>query len=161
MERTRTRLLLWIPVALLPLSNLLGAALSEAAWDMRSALPWALFAAAEELFFRWFLLKKLLLDSGEIKTGAAVLLTSAIFSAMHLFNLRTGAPAGEVLAQTVCAFCFSVWAGAAVKRTEQLAVPLLAHVLLNLTACDGVGAIVPLAAHLAVLLDGIQLIGET
>lgn len=158
MERIKRALLLGAPVVLLPLVNALAAVHADAAWDARAALPWVLGAAAEELFFRRFLLKRLLLDTGALRPAAAVLLSAAVFSAMHLFNLRAGMPAAEVLAQALCAFCFSVWAGAAVHRTGRAAVPLLAHVLLNLTACEGVGPAAPLAVHLLVLLDGALLL---
>ena len=79
---------------------------------------------------------------------------------MHLFNLRSGMAVPVVLVQAVCAFCFSVWAGAVVWRRGSVTLPLLAHVLMNLTAFDG-GALLPLAASLITLLDGFFLMSES
>ena len=78
---------------------------------------------------------------------------------MHQFNLRTGADGEEVLVQIVCAFCFSIWAGAVTWKATWL-IPLLAHVLLNATA--GTENIwVGIAVSIAVLVDGILLMKGT
>ena len=53
-----------------------------------------------------------------------------------------------------------MWAGAAVWRTHSVMIPLLAHILLNLTALEGGGAFLPLAASLITLLDGLFLMAE-
>ena len=160
-QRTRIRFLLWAPVVLLPLSNLLSAILSGAAFDLRNVLPWVAGAVLEELFFRFFLLKKLLLDSARMKSIRAVALVSLLFAAMHLFNLRSDAEASAVLVQAACAFCFAVWAGAAVCGTGSVLIPLFAHVLLNATAFDAVLRIIPLAASALTLIDGIVLLSFT
>lgn len=154
-QGTRIRFLLWAPVVLLPLSNLLSAILSGTAFDLRNVLPWVAGAVLEELFFRFFLLKKLLLDSARMKSIRAVALVSLLFAGMHLFNLRSGQALGLTLTQMLCAFAFSVWAGAVVWRKRSILIPLLAHVLINLTASDGSGALIPLAVNVAVLIDGI------
>ena len=74
---------------------------------------------------------------------------------MHLFNLRAGVSEEEVLVQIVCAFCFSIWAGAVTWKATWL-IPLLAHVLLNATA-GAKNAWFSIAVSIAVLIDGILL----
>ena len=150
--------LIWAPVLLLPLANLIPAVLSGAQYDFSQALIWVVGAVAEELFYRFFLLQKLLLERTELRPRIAIVLVSILFAAMHLFNLRSGLPASLVLVQAVCAFCFSVWAGAVVCRRRSVLIPLLAHMLMNLTAVESTGVLIPMAAGIVVLLDGILLI---
>ena len=157
-QGAKLRFLLWAPVIVLPLSNVLSAILIGAAWDLRSMLPWVVGAVLEELFFRFFLLKKLLLDSARMRPVRAVILVSVLFAAMHLFNLRSGEAVFAVLVQASCAFCFGMWAGAAVWRTGSVLIPLLAHVLLNMTAFDGGPRLVPLAAGILTLIAGLLLL---
>ena len=149
--------LIWAPVVLLPLSNLLSAVNSGVSFDFSQTALWVLGAVAEELFYRFFLLKKLLLDRSGMKGANAVLLVSLLFAVMHLFNLRTGAVLFPVLVQAFCAFCFSVWAGTVVWKKQSLTVPLLAHALLNLTAFEGGAVLIPLAVSIVLLIDGIIL----
>ena len=151
------QLLIWAPVVLLPLSNLLSAVNSGVSFDFSQTALWVLGAVAEELFYRFFLLKKLLLDRSGMKGANAVFLVAVLFAAMHLFNLRTGAGLFPVLAQAFCAFCFSVWAGTVVWKKQSLTVPLLAHALLNLTAFEGGAVLIPLAVSIVLLIDGIIL----
>ena len=150
--------LIWAPVLLLPLANLIPAVLSGAHYDFSQSLIWVVGAVAEELFYRFFLLQKLLLERTELRPRIAIVLASILFAAMHLFNLRSGLPASQVLVQAACAFCFSVWAGAVVWRTRSVMIPFLAHVLMNLTAVDGGGLYIPLTASLVTLVIGILLI---
>ena len=149
--------LIWAPVVLLPLSNLLSAVNSGVSFDFSQTALWVLGAVAEELFYRFFLLKKLLLERSGMKGANAVFLVAVLFAAMHLFNLRTGAGLFPVLAQAFCAFCFSVWAGTVVWKKQSLTVPLLAHALLNLTAFEGGAVLIPLAVSIVLLIDGIIL----
>ena len=149
--------LIWAPVVLLPLSNLLSAVNSGVSFDFSQTALWVLGAVAEELFYRFFLLKKLLLDRSGMKGANAVLLVSLLFAVMHLFNLRTGAVLFPVLVQAFCAFCFSVWAGTVIWKKQSLTVPLLAHALLNLTAFEGGAVLIPLAVSIVLLIDGIIL----
>ena len=151
------QLLIWAPVVLLPLSNLLSAVNSGVSFDFSQTALWVFGAVAEELFYRFFLLKKLLLDRSAMKPANAVLLVSLLFAVMHLFNLRTGAGLFPVLVQAFCAFCFSVWSGTVVWKKQSLTVPLLAHVLLNLTAFEGGGVFISLAVSIVLLIDGIIL----
>ena len=151
------QLLIWAPVVLLPLANLLFAFHSGVSFDFSQTALWVLGAVAEELFYRFFLLKKLLLERSGMKGANAVFLVAVLFAAMHLFNLRTGAGLFPVLAQAFCAFCFSVWAGTVVWKKQSLTVPLLAHALLNLTAFEGGAVLIPLAVSIVLLIDGIIL----
>ena len=152
------QLLIWAPVLLLPLANLIPAIVSGVNYDFSQSLVWVLGAVAEELFYRFFLLRKLLLERSELKPGWAVLLISLLFAGMHLFNLRSGMPVSLVLLQAFCAFCFSIWAGAVVWKTRSVMIPLLAHVLMNLTAFESSDLYISFAASLLTLVIGILLI---
>lgn len=155
------QLLIWIPVFLLPVSNLLSVGFVSAAdYEMARTLAWVIGAVAEELFYRFFLLQKLLLRRSALRPRVSIVLVSVLFAGMHLFNLRSGMAVPAVLMQAGCAFCFSVWAGAVVWKTRSVMIPLLAHVLMNLTALEGVGRLIPLAASLITLLDGFFLMAE-
>lgn len=147
----------WLPVILLPAGNVLADLTGSRSWDVRLLLFSLLGAVAEELFFRFFLLKLLFLP--RMKPVRAILLVSVLFAAMHLLNLRAGAGLAETLVQAAFALCFSVWAGAVVWRTRSVLIPLLAHVLLNLTAAAEIPW-VSLLIGLAVLLDGLILIKD-
>jgi len=152
------QLLIWAPVLLLPLANLIPAIVSGVNYDFSQSLVWVFGAVAEELFYRFFLLRKLLLERSELKPGLAVLLISLLFAGMHLFNLRSGMPVSLVLLQAFCAFCFSIWAGAVVWKTRSVMIPLLAHVLMNLTAFESSDLYISFAASLLTLVIGILLI---
>ena len=149
--------LIWAPVVLLPLSNLLVAIYSGVSFDFSQTALWVLGAVAEELFYRFFLLKKLLLERSGMKGANAVLLVSLLFAAMHLFNLRSGMIVSSVLVQAFFSFCFSVWAGTVVWKKQSMTVPLLAHGLLHRTAVEGGGVLIPLALSIVLLIDGIIL----
>ena len=151
------QLLIWAPVVLLPLANLLSAFHSGVSFDFSQTALWVLGAVAEELFYRFFLLKKLLLERSGMKGANAVFLVAVLFAAMHLFNLRSGMIVSSVLVQAFFSFCFSVWAGTVVWKKQSMTVPLLAHVLLNLTAFEGGGVLIPLALSIVLLIDGIIL----
>lgn len=157
-EKTKLQFLIWAPVLLLPLSNLLSSKIAPATdYDLTQTSVWVFGAVAEELFYRFFLLQKLLLERSKLRPQVSIVLISLLFAGMHLFNLRAGMTVSAVLVQAFCASCFSVWAGAAQWRTHSVMVPLLAHVLMNLTAFDGNGSLIPLAASLITLLDGLIL----
>ena len=161
-SKTKLQILIWAPVLLLPLANLISAGFVPAVdYDLTQTSVWVIGAIAEELFYRFFLLQKLLIERAKLRPRFSILLISLLFAGMHLFNLRSGMTVSMVLVQAVCAFCFSVWAGAVVWRTHSVMIPLLAHVLMNLTAFDGGGALLPLAASLITLLDGFFLMSES
>lgn len=158
-SNTKLQILIWSPVFLLPLANLLSSGLAFAAdYNLTQTAVWVIGAVAEELFYRFFLLKKLLLERTELRPRLSILLVSVLFAAMHLFNLRSGTAVSAVLVQVACAFCFSVWAGAVVVKKRSVLIPLLAHILMNLTAFEGGGTLLPLAASLATLIFGLVLI---
>lgn len=160
------RILLWLPVLLLPLANLITTTVTResvfAAYTAPStlipflpaAVVYILGAVAEELFYRWFLLKKVFFETTKLKPVLSILIVSALFAAMHLWNLQTS-PA--VLLQVFSAFCFSIWAGAVVWRTDRNWIPLIAHVLLNATAGGAEIAWVSVMISVVVLTDGIWL----
>ena len=160
---------MWFPVLLLPLANLITAAVMgtsvAVAYMMPStllpllpsAVVFILGAVTEELFYRWFLLKKVFFETTKLKPILSILIVSALFAAMHLWNLQTSPANLPVLLQVFFAFCFSVWAGAAVWRTDRILIPLIAHVLLNATAADAEIAWVSVLVSIAVLADGIWL----
>lgn len=148
----KTRII--FPVFLLPASNLLSAAFLPIVFDAHGFFFSLLGAIAEEFFFRGFLLKTIFLP--RIKPCLAVLITAILFAAMHLFNLQNGTAFPIVLLQMFCAFCFSVWAGAVVWRNGSIRIPLLAHLLLNLTAVTEEG-LVPAVVSFFVLADGVLL----
>ncbi|MBQ3703139.1 MAG: CPBP family intramembrane metalloprotease [Oscillospiraceae bacterium] len=155
MERSlREKILVWLPVLMLPAFNIILAIITGASYDAHNAIRWAAGAVAEELFFRGFLLKTIFLP--RIKPVLAIILVSALFAAMHLINLRNGTPFHAILPQMLCAFCFSMWAGAVVWRKGSILIPLLAHVLLNATAVTE-GSLIPVLASAVVLVDGILL----
>ena len=126
-----------------------------------SAVIWSLGAIAEELFYRFFLLRTVFLR--KISPVPAILLTSVFFAGMHIFNLRAGQPVDVTLVQVFEAFCFSIWAGAVTWKSTWL-IPLLAHVLVNATA--GAAAEVATAGviwvevlvSMVVLVDGVILV---
>ena len=148
----KQKVLYWLPLCILPTSNILISLIMKQ--PMTPALPYIFGAVVEELFFRWFLLKTILLP--RMKPVMAILLVSFLFAGMHLFNLRAGAGIANTLVQMIFAFCFSIWAGAMTWKSTWL-IPLMAHVLLNLTATADMMWI-SLIAGMAVLADGILLI---
>ncbi len=145
---------LWLPVILLPAGNLLLALRAPGALDPRLMLRSLVGAVAEEVLFRGLVLKTILLP--RVRPGVAIGAAAALFAASHLLNLRSGAPVFPVLVQVFCAFGFSVWAGAVVWRRNSLLIPLLAHLLLNLTAVAE-GTLLPLIISAIVLADGVAL----
>lgn len=156
MSIDKERVLYWLPVILLPAGNLLMLCFAPVSVNARTLLPSLIGAVTEELFFRWLLLKTVLLP--RIKSKPAILLVSVLFAVMHLLNLRNGTSLPDVLVQMLCAFCFSVWAGAVTWQSTWL-IPLLAHVLVNLTAITD-ETLLPILVSVAVLADGILLLKE-
>ena len=160
--KTKQQILILTPMLLLPVSNLLSAGFVYADdYEMTRTFVWVIGAVAEELFYRIFLLRELLLRRSALSPRVSIVLVSILFAGMHLFNLRSGMAVPVVLLQSGCAFCFSMWAGAVVWNTRSVMIPLLAHILLNLTAFEGGGAFLPLAASLITLLDGFFLMSES
>jgi len=152
-KQSKKIILLLLPIVLLPLSNLIPA-FGIKGFNIEEIMPSLVGAITEEVFFRWLLLKTILLP--HIKSKPAIFYVSILFASMHLFNLRNGMPFPNLLIQMLCAFCFSIWAGAVVWRKGSILIPILAHVLLNLTAVTE-GTLIPLAVSVVVLADGILL----
>ncbi len=150
--------LIFIPVILLPAGNLLMLYFAPITFNLRTFLLSIVGAIAEELFFRGFLLKTLLLP--RIKPGLAIILVSLLFALFHLLNILNGTSLTTIFPQLLCAFCFSIWAGAVVCRKNSILIPLIAHVLLNLTAITE-GTLFPMIISIVVLIEGILLIKET
>lgn len=146
--------MVWLPVMLLPTSNIVLTILSGADYDAHNVVLWVAGAVAEELFFRWFLLHRIFLR--KLKPTHAILLVSILFAGMHLWNL-THAVYLAILSQMLFAFSFSIWAGAVLWRKGSILIPLLAHVLLNLTAVTE-GTLIPMLVSAVVLADGILLL---
>ena len=144
----------WLPVFLLPAGNLLTLFVAPVSFDLRSLLFSLIGAVAEELFFRWFLLKTILLP--RIRPFFAIVLISIFFAAMHLLNLRNGTSFHDILPQMFYAFFFSIWANAVVWRKNSIQIPVFAHILLNATAVAE-GPTIPLIAGILVLTNGILL----
>lgn len=147
--------LIWLPVILLPAGNLLAAAIAAPVFQAHIFLFSLLGAVAEEIFFRWVLLKKILMP--HFKPFLSILLSALLFAAMHLLNLFNAMPLPSVILQVFCAFCFSIWAGTVVWQKNSIFIPLLAHILLNFTAVTE-EMILPLIVSVFVLADGIILI---
>ena len=165
----KRRILLWFPVVLLPLTNLITAAVTGSSVALPyttssslipfipAAVVFILGAVIEELFYRWFLLKKVFFEPTKLKPILSILIVSMLFALMHLWNLQTSPVILQVFLQVFFAFCFSVWAGAVVWRTERIWIPLIAHVLLNATAyVDNIW--VYLLVSIEVLIDSVFII---
>ena len=146
---------LWLPVFLLPAGNLLIAMRAPGVYDPQLMLRSLIGAAVEEVLFRWILLKTMLLP--RVRPAIAICATATLFAALHLLNVASGSPVSYVLVQALYAFGFSIWAGAAVWRKNSVLIPLLAHLLLNLTAGTE-ETLLSLAIGMIVLVDGIVLI---
>ncbi len=147
--------LYWIPVLLLPTGNLLPFFWAQVSFSWHTLLLSLIGALVEEMLFRGFLLKTILLP--RINPILAISLSAVLFALMHVFNLWSGAQFPAVLMQIFCALCFGIWAGTVVWHKNGILIPVLAHVLLNLTAITE-EKILPLIVSIAVLIDGILLI---
>ena len=166
----RRWLLIGLPVLLLPLANLITAAVTGSSVAVPyttssslipfipTAVVFILGAVFEELFYRWFLLKKLFFETTKLTPLLSILIVSGLFALMHLWNLQTSPAILPVLLQVFSAFCFSIWAGAVVRRTDRIWIPLIAHILLNATAGDAEIAWVTILVSIVVLADGIVLL---
>ena len=147
----KQKIFIWFPVIMLPLSNIILAISSDGTYVL--SIAWIFGATAEELFFRFFLLRQILFRT--MKSVSSILLVSILFAGMHLFNLRTGQPVDVTLLQMFAAFCFSIWAGAVTWKTTWL-IPLIAHILMNATA-EAEVMCVQVLVSVAVLVDGMFL----
>lgn len=129
----------WVyPVLLLlPVWNLLTAGGFSA--DPPTILLMLSVCAAEELFFRGFLLRRLM----RYGVLPGMLLSSGIFALFHLVNLLGGGSPGYVWLQVLCAFTVGVCYSAVAIRLGSLFPCFLAHFLTNITAVPITGGDVP------------------
>ena len=117
----------FLPLLMLPVCNCLTA--KAFSLSLPTFLLMLAVCAAEELFFRGFLLR-LLMRYGAIP---AVLLSSIVFALFHLVNLT----AGSVLytwAQVLCALTAGICFAAAAVLSGSLLPGFAAHFLSNITA---------------------------
>ena len=117
----------WLPLLILPIYNILT---GKDDCCLPEMLLMVSTCAAEELFFRGFLLRFLQ------KYGAltAVLLSSTAFSLLHTANLATGVQPFFVLTQIMCAFAVGICYSAIAIQTGSLLWGYAAHLLANATA---------------------------
>lgn len=118
----------FLPLLILPVCNLLTAK------TFFPGLPVFFLmlsvCAAEEIFFRGFLLRSLM------QYGAlpAIVLSSGIFALFHLVNLMSGGLPAYTWMQVLCAFSVGICYGAITIQTGSLIPCFFAHFLTNITA---------------------------
>ena len=118
-----------------PISTLLAGKAQVNAWHALPALVFVCLATAlfEELLFRGMLLPLCLSRTGHTRKGvfAAVLLSSAVFGALHLLNLAGGADPGSTLLQVGYSFLIGCACAALCCLHGSLLPPVLFHALYN------------------------------
>lgn len=124
--------IIYLPILLLPLLNLL---LCEWKVSIKEIFIMAGIAFSEEVFFRGFLLSKLTRNF-QYCILRGILVSSLVFSGMHLVNLFSGASLDYVLMQCITAgsvgFCFAI----IVYRERSIILCVLFHLLINLTGTE-------------------------
>lgn len=135
--------------ALLSLPVLLFAALNIAFGGARPGIAQAvylLFAVfGEEVLFRGVLPAVWGEKLGVVRAAAA---SAALFALLHLGSALGGSVSAAAV-QTLCAFGAGLLLTAVRARTGSIALPLLAHALINLTGSGAVSAAPRAAAYLA------------
>lgn len=135
--------------ALLSLPVLLFAALNIAFGGARPGIAQAvylLFAVfGEEVLFRGVLPAVWGEKLGVVRAAAA---SAALFALLHLGSALGGSFSAAAV-QTLCAFGAGLLLTAVRARTGSIALPLLAHALINLTGSGAVSAAPRAAAYLA------------
>ena len=135
--------------ALLSLPVLLFAALNIAFGGARPGIAQAvylLFAVfGEEVLFRGVLPAVWGEKLGAVRAAAA---SAALFALLHLGSAIGGSVSAAAV-QTLCAFGAGLLLTAVRARTGSIALPLLAHALINLTGSGAVSAAPRAAAYLA------------
>ena len=136
--------------ALLSLPVLLFAALNIAfggAWPGIAQAVYLLFAVfGEEVLFRGVLPAVWGEKLGVARAAAA---SAALFALLHLGS-AVGGSVSAAAVQALCAFGAGLLLTAVRARTGSIALPLLAHALINLTGSGAVSAVPRAAAYLAV-----------
>lgn len=135
--------------ALLSLPVLLFAALNAAfggAWPGIAQAVYLLFAVfGEEVLFRGVLPAVWGEKLGAARAAAA---SAALFALLHLGS-AVGGSVSAAAVQALCAFGAGLLLTAVRARTGSIALPLLAHALINLTGSGAVSAAPQAAAYLA------------
>lgn len=135
--------------ALLSLPVLLFAALNIAfggAWPGIAQAVYLLFAVfGEEVLFRGVLPAVWGEKLGAARAAAA---SAALFALLHLGS-AVGGSVSAAAVQALCAFGAGLLLTAVRARTGSIALPLLAHALINLTGSGAVSAAPQAAAYLA------------
>lgn len=119
----------FLPLLMLPVCNCLTA--KAFSLSLPTFLLMLAVCAAEELFFRGFLLR-FLMRYGAIP---AVLLSSIVFALFHLVNWTAGG-ALYTWAQVLCALSAGICFAAAAVRSGSLLPGFAAHLLSNITAAS-------------------------
>lgn len=136
--------------ALLSLPVLLFAALNAAfggTWPGAAEAVYLLFAVfGEEVLFRGVLPA---VWSERLGAAGAAAAASALFALLHLGSAIGGSFAAAAV-QALCAFGAGLLLTAVRERTGSIALPLLAHALINLTGSGTVSSVPQAAACLAV-----------
>lgn len=122
---------------LLPVCNLLAA--GAFAPRLPAAVLMLAVCAAEEIFFRGFLLRFLM----QYGTRSAIIISSLAFALFHWVNLLGGSGFSYTLAQVFCAFAVGICYGAVTVRFGSLIPCFLAHFLTNVTAAPASAGTAP------------------
>lgn len=142
------------------LRNLLGIFTTPNGWQQidlsfRSILTPVMAGITEEVIFRLIPLSLILHEQRDSRRlRAAVLMTSFVFGAWHLFN---GGGLGTVL-QSVFAGLVGIFYAAVFLRTGSVVLPALLHLFFDLTVMT-IGAVKPEADELHVLILLAELVG--
>lgn len=135
--------------ALLSLPVLLFAALNAAfggAWPGIAQAVYLLFAVfGEEVLFRGVLPA---VWGEKLGAAGAAAASAALFALLHLGS-AVGGSVSAAAVQALCAFGAGLLLTAVRARTGSIALPLLAHALINLTGSGAVSAAPQAAAYLA------------
>lgn len=135
--------------ALLSLSVLLFAALNIAfggTWPGAAEAVYLLFAVfGEEVLFRGVLPA---VWGEKLGAAGAAAASAALFALLHLGS-AVGGSVSAAAVQALCAFGAGLLLTAVRARTGSIALPLLAHALINLTGSGAVSAAPQAAAYLA------------
>lgn len=135
--------------ALLSLSVLLFAALNAAfggTWPGAAEAVYLLFAVfGEEVLFRGVLPA---VWGEKLGAAGAAAASAALFALLHLGS-AVGGSVSAAAVQALCAFGAGLLLTAVRARTGSIALPLLAHALINLTGSGAVSAAPRAAAYLA------------
>lgn len=134
----------FLPLLMLPVCNCLTA--KAVSLSLPTFLLMLAASAAEELFFRGFLLRFL------TRFGAipAILISSVVFALFHLVNLTAGS-ALYTWAQVLCALTAGICFAAEALRSGSLLPGFGAHLLSNITAAPASAEPAPLVWFCAAL----------